>query len=496
MSGRQPLDDLLLLEVLRACAQTAPQPLQSAAFASDSGLDRAVLDQALDELRLLGLVRLTEWTPDGGQGYAVSAEGEMVLRNPDLIRATRRGNMEAAATSPDVEAERQKLPEQADSTPIPRTAVVCRLLLALNVLFFAIGLHLAVRDGVRLEDYVGGSVANPAVASIQNDLGAVNPAQVAENQEWWRLVSYAFVPRGLLDLLVSMYLLFSVGRQVEGAFGRLRFLFLFLCGALGGGCAALVALTPTAGAMAAVAAVIACRLVWGVVRGGVLPPGSTGMSNVFTIVLILVVGSFVPGISWQALAGGAVSGALLAFPLYFGRFGSGWTRGIGLASMAVMPALALALVMHQQASLPEAAKVRRDLFPPYRDAEEAAASVFNTDAVPLLDDWAQGKDVDRERLATLRSNLDDSRRRLDEALRQLDKAGPFEDKRVKNTVRQARGYLEEWSKFYALFSKAIEPAPPWPAESYHALAGQLEAIKRARRPLANSSLLPSAYSAQ
>src|SRR5689334_15265875 len=124
MSRRQPLADLLLLEVLKACALAAPQPMQPAAFADDSGLGRDVLDQALDALRLLGLVRLTEWTPERGQRYSVSPEGELVLRNPDLIRAARRGSAEAngaAATPPDAQADRQNLTEQADTPPVRQT---------------------------------------------------------------------------------------------------------------------------------------------------------------------------------------------------------------------------------------------------------------------------------------------------------------------------------------------------------------------------------------
>ena len=57
--------------LLRACFQAAPKPLYPAAFAQERGLDRAALDRVFDELRLKGLVRLTEWVKDTGQGYTL-----------------------------------------------------------------------------------------------------------------------------------------------------------------------------------------------------------------------------------------------------------------------------------------------------------------------------------------------------------------------------------------------------------------------------------------
>jgi hypothetical protein len=164
--------------------------------------------------------------------------------------------------------------------------------------------------------------------------------------------------------------------------------------------------------------------------------------------------------------------------------------------MAAVPALAVGMVVYQQGSIAEPLRVRRDLFPPYRDAEERAASSFNDQAVPLLENWSKGEDIDPARLAAARLAFQGAERQLTETLPLLDKAGPFQEPRVNRTISQARNYLEEWSRFYVLLSKAIEPPPPWPTEKYRALADQLEAIDKARKPLTNSSLLPAAYSAK
>src|SRR5437868_3189919 len=95
------LADDLLLEVLKACARSAPGPLYPAEFAAFSGLERPVLDDALDHLRLRGLVRFTDWARDKGQGYALTAEGAAVLKNPRLLKRAQLTELAPAAAPPD-----------------------------------------------------------------------------------------------------------------------------------------------------------------------------------------------------------------------------------------------------------------------------------------------------------------------------------------------------------------------------------------------------------
>src|SRR5439155_14610990 len=100
------LADDLLLEVLKACAQSAPHPLYPGEFAASSGLERDLLDEALDHLRLHELARLTDWVQGKGQGYALTARGAMVLQNPALLQ---RGRL------PDAAPAEAKSPERAHS---------------------------------------------------------------------------------------------------------------------------------------------------------------------------------------------------------------------------------------------------------------------------------------------------------------------------------------------------------------------------------------------
>src|SRR4051812_21766503 len=78
--------DALLLELLKAIQRSAPEPLYPGAFAAYSGLDRTLLDEALDYLRLRGLIAFTDWVQGKGQGYALTARGARVVDNPALLQ--------------------------------------------------------------------------------------------------------------------------------------------------------------------------------------------------------------------------------------------------------------------------------------------------------------------------------------------------------------------------------------------------------------------------
>src|SRR4051812_16942633 len=125
------LVDALLMEVLRACAQA--NPLYPVDFAAHSGLDRNLLDEALDHLRLRGLVRFTDWVTGKGQGYAPTPEGMMVLQNPSLLH-----KVQAPPAQPAPGHERSAAPwargdAVRDALLSPAAPVVTMILIALNI---------------------------------------------------------------------------------------------------------------------------------------------------------------------------------------------------------------------------------------------------------------------------------------------------------------------------------------------------------------------------
>src|ERR1700693_5322558 len=121
----------LLTEVLRACFEAAPAPLYPGSFAHAHGLDRAVLDRALDELRLKGLLRLTEWVQDMGQGYTLTHAGLSLLENP---RGLRPGAPIPTAPRPVADDDAEERPPPALIRPGP--PIVSYALIGINVAVF------------------------------------------------------------------------------------------------------------------------------------------------------------------------------------------------------------------------------------------------------------------------------------------------------------------------------------------------------------------------
>src|SRR6266849_4909490 len=71
--------------ILRQCGAADPNPWYPSVQAPADGVSRADLDQALDDLRLGGLIRLTEWVQGQGQGYALTPAGSQIAHSPAAL---------------------------------------------------------------------------------------------------------------------------------------------------------------------------------------------------------------------------------------------------------------------------------------------------------------------------------------------------------------------------------------------------------------------------
>ena len=70
---------------MQSCADAAPKPWRPAAFCRVNGVDRDALDDALNRLRIAGLVKLTDWEPGVGQGYVLTDIGRSALNDADIL---------------------------------------------------------------------------------------------------------------------------------------------------------------------------------------------------------------------------------------------------------------------------------------------------------------------------------------------------------------------------------------------------------------------------
>ncbi len=192
---------------------------------------------------------------------------------------------------PECVAEGNKGMRQARSTfggAVVSTPVVTWALLAVNVLVFGAQQLMGPEITMRLAMWPGG---------------------VAVMDEYYRLISAAFVHGGIFHILFNCWALYMVGPYLERAFGHVRFLALYLVSALGGSVMVywLDGLnSATVGASGAIFGLFAAMFVVG-------RKLNTEVGGIAALIGInLVITFLVPNISWTGHVGGLVTGAALA----------------------------------------------------------------------------------------------------------------------------------------------------------------------------------------
>ena len=145
--------------------------------------------------------------------------------------------------------------------------------------------------------------------------GALVPALVAQG-EAWRLLSSVFLHSGAVHLGFNMISLYFLGSFVEVAFGRARFLALYLLSGLAGGLAYLYFggfNAPAVGASGAIFGLLGGVLGYALRRGTFSWQNPLIRQLLILLALNLYIGFSVPNISNTAHLGGLVGG-----------FGFGW----------------------------------------------------------------------------------------------------------------------------------------------------------------------------
>ena len=127
--------------------------------------------------------------------------------------------------------------------------------------------------------------------------------------EWWRLLTAMFLHYGILHLLLNMWGLWILGRELEAVLGRIRFVALYVLAGLGGNVAAYLfapAYQQTVGASTAVFGLMAATFV-------VLKRLNMSVAPIAPLIVINVIFTFTAsGISVAGHLGGLVVGALAA----------------------------------------------------------------------------------------------------------------------------------------------------------------------------------------
>lgn len=166
----------------------------------------------------------------------------------------------------------------------------------------------------------------------------------------YRFVTAAFLHASTIHIASNMIALWFVGPYLEQALGRARFTTLYLMSAVGGQVGVVLLAGPThswttwvVGASGAVFGLFGA--IFFVMRR--LAGNASGIIGV--IVLNVVIGFVVPGIAWQAHAGGLVTGALLGAAYAFAP--AGYRRVVAIAAPVVLAAVMLVAVNVAYASI-------------------------------------------------------------------------------------------------------------------------------------------------
>jgi membrane associated rhomboid family serine protease len=355
--------------ILTSCAEAGANPWYPSAFAQASGMPRDRLDAYLDELRLGGLLRLTDWVQGQGQGYALTPEGTEVVQNPRLMQKLRKNGVPRKPVPP---ALRPATQGEANTTTWDRgeavraaflqqgQPVVTKVLIFLNIAVFLAGWGLAVLKGVPLNKFAAGYsdlASDPEtflqIRAIDMQIGALSRGSIYPDHEWWRLLTGCFVHIGLLHLALNMLSLYLIGPLLERMWGPVRFLVLYVIAGVGGSAAMVTfwnhPVSWGAGASGAIWGILASMLSWVLLNKNALPEQLTGawLRRILLVFFFNIWFTFsVPGISRSGHFGGGLVGLVVAVPLNVVPFVHGWRRATALAGVGFVPLISLALMVH------------------------------------------------------------------------------------------------------------------------------------------------------
>ena len=177
----------------------------------------------------------------------------------------------------------------------PKKMIVTPILIALCITVF-------------LAMYIWG---NGSEDSITLRLFGANFRPLVQAGQVWRLATSMFLHIGLVHLVVNMYSLLIIGRQMEGFLGRWKFLAVYLgSGILGSLLSVVVHTSISAGASGAIFGLLGSLLYFGYHYRLYL--GTVLKTQVIPIILLnLLIGFMVPGIDNFCHIGGLVGGYLL-----------------------------------------------------------------------------------------------------------------------------------------------------------------------------------------
>ncbi|MEH0821977.1 MULTISPECIES: rhomboid family intramembrane serine protease [unclassified Micromonospora] len=219
-----------------------------------------------------------------------------------------------------------------------RRGLVTRTLIALNVLAMVLSILSdrggdSMAGGSGLGGLLGGGTPLTQWGAVLAQWPPQFPVEGVATGEWYRLVTAMFLHYGLVHLLLNMWALWVLGRDLEALLGPLRFLTLYLVAGLGGNVAAYLFSdpdAPTAGASTAIFGLFAAVFV-------IMRRLGRDTSAIVPILVINLIFTFtVPNISVPGHLGGLVTGAAMGWVMaYAPRMRRSFFQSAGTAVILV-----------------------------------------------------------------------------------------------------------------------------------------------------------------
>ena len=308
---------------------------------------REELEHSLWQLARNGYIEVSDWAKGQGQGFRLTAHG--VATYQQLAQTDAAWVQQELGASADITDTAAIARERLLHPPV---AVVTPLLMAILIVWFAIGAVQAYRVGGTVE-YLSGN-NDPVLGWLLPNLGAVSGAALLRG-EWWRMVTFGFVHVGLFHLLAHLVILALLGIFAEGVWGRWRFSLIYF---LSGLCGAMLSLAVEpevreagfprnvvlAGASGSIWGVTLATVAWLMRNLGCVPHAVAlvWIRKILIVAIMNLMVSFYPHINIWCIIGGGISGFIIAICLARIR---GWARESAVAVVLLVGFLSIPVLL-------------------------------------------------------------------------------------------------------------------------------------------------------
>ena len=202
------------------------------------------------------------------------------------------------------------------------------------------------------------------------DWGANQGIGIALNHEYWRFFTSVFLHGGMVHLAMNMWSLVVIGPLVERLYGNLAFAVIFLASGVGGAIASFAASSfrVGVGASGAICGVLGALVAFLIVHRRTLPKSILKFFRVSllnVVILMAILGYFVPNIDQQAHVGGFFTGLLTGillsrpWPVIKSRWATVRRLVAPLLFAGALAGLSYAVTRRAAAALPRAIACKR-----------------------------------------------------------------------------------------------------------------------------------------